>query len=561
MLRLLRVSNVAIIEHVEIEFGDGLNIISGETGAGKSIFIGSLKLLLGHRFNRSMLRAGATKLSVEGLFDTPEGLPTELCDQFDIEDEILIRRHVDANGKNRVYINSSMATVADLKTLGVFLADIHGQHEHQKLLNASHHLGFIDDMLDPTILGNFRKAYHSYKEEQNTLTELINNIESIREREDIHRFYITEINELNLDPATDNNIEDHIKSLTHSEKIQTSCGNALNIIDYHETNINTLMQQATKELTQISSLAPNAHEARELLNQAAKDTSIAANLLQEILDQYNNENTSQDVDKLQSRNHKIKSLMQKHNVNSVDDLLNTAKHLATQMDNLEYDSAKIQKLEQSVAIALEKAQNKADILNQHRKKISKKICAEVTNILAELELPNATFYVDFKNKEELNKDGGINVQFFISLNKGFAPAPLAKVASGGEVSRVMLALKEVFMQSDNIGCMVFDEIDTGISGITAKKVGHKLRKISQNKQIIVITHLPVVAAQGSKHFFIEKGVQSVQPIISAEGITELSTTNIREVRGAERESVIAVMIAGDATQQAIQQARDLIPPT
>jgi DNA repair protein RecN (Recombination protein N) len=545
MLSLLRVENLSVIESVSVEFTEGLNVITGETGAGKSVFIGALKLLLGERFSRAMLRDEDKKLVVEGVFTGDFSyLGDEVKEQFGIEDEVIIRREIDSSGKNRVYVNGKLATVLQLREISEGFADIHGQHEHQRLLNPACHIEFIDASVKPETKLNFLEFYEAYKGKKKNLENIRADIAKTLREKDILEFQLNEIESMNINPAADAEIDGRLKMLSHTEKIRETASNALSFLKDGEVNAADLLGNASALTESIAGYGPELAKASETLTEVIYRLNEVNAALEKALDMQ--EVDPSELDSLMDRKFRLANLMKKYG-SSLEDVVAFGASLRERLDNLFMDEDAFSKMDKEVEALLKAASGKASELNLERKKAAQHLSSLVEKTLAELELKNSVFVTEFAEQAELDELGGVKAEFYISTNPGFLPGPLAKVASGGEISRVMLSLKDVFAEADSIDTLVFDEIDTGISGKTARQVAKKLAGIASNKQVIVITHLPVVAAEGERHFHISKGTDH-----------ERARTEVKLLEQSEREEVLAMMIAGEKTASSIEQAKELL---
>jgi DNA repair protein RecN (Recombination protein N) len=545
MLSLLRVENLSVIESVSVEFTEGLNVITGETGAGKSVFIGALKLLLGERFSRAMLRDEDKKLVVEGVFTGDFSyLGDEVKEQFGIEDEVIIRREIDSSGKNRVYVNGKLATVLQLREISEGFADIHGQHEHQRLLNPACHIEFIDASVKPETKLNFLEFYEAYKGKKKNLENIRADIAKTLREKDILEFQLNEIESMNINPAADAEIDGRLKMLSHTEKIRETASNALSFLKDGEVNAADLLGNASALTESIAGYGPELAKASETLTEVIYRLNEVNAALEKALDMQ--EVDPSELDSLMDRKFRLANLMKKYG-SSLEDVVAFGASLRERLDNLFMDEDAFSKMDKEVEALLKAASGKASELNLERKKAAQHLSSLVEKTLAELELKNSVFVTEFAEQAELDELGGVKAEFYISTNPGVLPGPLAKVASGGEISRVMLSLKDVFAEADSIDTLVFDEIDTGISGKTARQVAKKLAGIASNKQVIVITHLPVVAAEGERHFHISKGTDH-----------ERARTEVKLLEQSEREEVLAMMIAGEKTASSIEQAKELL---
>ena len=546
MLTYLAVKNIAVIEKLSLEFEKGLNVITGETGAGKSVLVGALKYLTGDRLGRVSPRNASEKFSAEGIFTDKLNIEEELKEQYEIDDELILFRETDENGKNKAFINGRAAPVNKLKDVSESLIDIHGQHENQFLFNPARHLTFIDYFVEESLKNDFISAYKIYREKLDKLEDIKKNKENIIKMQEMYKMQYNELSSYNIDLEKDGEIEERIKFLSNIEKVKEAVSSSMDALSDGEISATELIEKSIRALNGISNMSSDALKAEEFLNAALTNITEAQSYITGLISEEDDENTSDDLNHLIDRKYKLQDICKRYG-GSLESVVEYMKKLESDLAGMDNQDDMLSSLEKEVEELYKKAKEKADVLNAARKKSADELCKKTENILAELELKSAKFEVKFKDNESLDYQAGISAEFYISTNAGFQTAPLATVASGGEVSRVMLALKEVFADFDNVGTMLFDEIDTGISGKAAQSVAKKLKELSKKKQIIVITHLPVVAAMGDSHFHISKS--------DKDGV---SATNILKLDKSSKINIIAVMISGEATPTALQQAEDMI---
>lgn len=546
MLTYLAVKNIAVIEKLSLEFEKGLNVITGETGAGKSVLVGALKYLTGDRLGRVSPRNASEKFSAEGIFTDKLNIEEELKEQYEIDDELILFRETDENGKNKAFINGRAAPVNKLKDVSESLIDIHGQHENQFLFNPARHLTFIDYFVEESLKNDFISAYKIYREKLDKLEDIKKNKENIIKMQEMYKMQYNELSSYNIDLEKDGEIEERIKFLSNIEKVKEAVSLSMDALSDGEISATELIEKSIRALNGISNMSSDALKAEEFLNAALTNITEAQSYITGLISEEDDENTSDDLNHLIDRKYKLQDICKRYG-GSLESAVEYMKKLESDLAGMDNQDDMLSSLEKEVEELYKKAKEKADVLNAARKKSADELCKKTENILAELELKSAKFEVKFKDNESLDYQAGISAEFYISTNAGFQTAPLATVASGGEVSRVMLALKEVFADFDNVGTMLFDEIDTGISGKAAQSVAKKLKELSKKKQIIVITHLPVVAAMGDSHFHISKS--------DKDGV---SATNILKLDKSSKINIIAVMISGEATPTALQQAEDMI---
>ena len=538
MLTYLAVKNIAVIEKVSLEFEKGLNVITGETGAGKSVLVGALKYLTGDRLGKVSPRNPSEKFSAEGIFADELKIESDLKEQYEIDDELILFRETDENAKNKAFINGRAAPVNKLKDVSEYLIDIHGQHENQFLFNPARHLSFIDFFVGDSLKTEFTNKYKLYREKSDNLENIKKNKENIIKMQEMYKMQYNELSSYNIDLEKDSQLEERIKFLSNIEKVKEAVTSSMEALSDGEISATELIEKSIRALSSISNMSNDASKAEEFLNAALANITEAQSYITGLINEEDEENSSDDLNQLIDRKYKLQDICKRYG-GSLESAIEYMKKLENDLAGMDNQDDMLASLEKEVEELHKEAKKSADVLNDARKKVSVEICNKTVKILEELELKSAKFEVKFKDNESLDYQAGISAEFYISTNAGFQTAPLATVASGGEVSRVMLALKEVFADYDNVGTMLFDEIDTGISGKAAQSVA--------KKQIIVITHLPVVAAMGDSHFHISKS--------DKDGI---SSTNILKLDKASKINIIATMISGEATPTALQQAEDMI---
>ena len=546
MLTYLAVKNIAVIEKVSLEFEKGLNVITGETGAGKSVLVGALKYLTGDRLGKVSPRNPSEKFSAEGIFADELKIEPELKEQYEIDDELILFRETDENAKNKAFINGRAAPVNKLKDVSEYLIDIHGQHENQFLFNPARHLTFIDYFVEDSLKNEFTNKYKLYREKLDNLENIKKNKENIIKMQEMYKMQYNELVSYNIDLEKDSQLEERIKFLSNIEKVKETVTSSMEALSDGEISATELIEKSIRALSSISNMSNDASKAEEFLNAALANITEAQSYITGLISEEDEENSSDDLNHLIDRKYKLQDICKRYG-GSLESAIEYMKKLENDLAGMDNQDDMLESLEKEVEELYKEAKKSADVLNEARKKVSVEICNKTVNILEELELKSAKFEVKFKDNESLDYQAGISAEFYISTNAGFQTAPLATVASGGEVSRVMLALKEVFADFDNVGTMLFDEIDTGISGKAAQSVAKKLKELSKKKQIIVITHLPVVAAMGDSHFHISKS--------DKDGI---SSTNILKLDKSSKINIIATMISGEVTPTAIKQAEEMV---
>ncbi len=544
MITYLSVSNLSVIKKTFVEFDEGLNVITGETGAGKSVLIGAVSLLIGERFNKSMIRDEEKPVTVEAVINGDfSNISNELKEEFDIDGEIILKRTVDKKGKNKIFVNGSIATVKNLKDLSHFWIDIHGQHEHQKLLDSKNHIYYLDSWIRDKNLTKYEELFEKFKIKSEELKKVEKEINETLKEKELYEFQINEIEELNLSDE-DKKLDEKIKFLTNMEKIVSNLSSAVNLLKNDENSVSSVLSSIVKQLNQVEKYSEIIENVNSRLTSVYYEVSDCSDALENFLE--NNESDSEELNNLISRKFKIDNLIKKYG-KTIGDVIQYKNNLKEKLDNLFFEEENHKKLQIELNALKNKLFELAEKVNEKRKKSAYILCKEIMNSLSDVDLNDAVFEVRFNKLPELNENCGMEVEFFISANKGFEPTPLSLTASGGEISRVMLALKEIFNKSDNERTLVFDEIDTGISGKTASKVSLKLKKLAKDNQLIVITHLPVVAAKADKHFHIVKNT-----------VDESTVTKVHTLKKEESVKIIAKMISGEITESSISNAMELM---
>ncbi len=540
MLLSLNIKNYAIINSVSITFGDGLNVLTGETGAGKSILIGALSLALGYRANTDNIRTGASKASVQALFyiEKPSASLYTLLEEAGIEPEdgnILIHREVYQNGKNVCKINNTLVNVTTLKQIGLILVDIHGQHEHQKLLNSHTHLSMLDAYGSKELNSSLIETKEAFINMRNALKEYKELNQRAQTQNDDTDFYSSAVKELesaHLRVGEDAEISEKLNIFQNSGKIYELTNGAYSSLYSSENNILNMLRQAVTELEKASVLDPKVKNIHNNINEAS---IVIEDSVSELRDYKENiEFEPEEIDRLNERLSLIERLKRKYNEN-ISEILKLQELYREKLNDIsnidsELFEAKVS-FDSSKKIYLESAKN----LSDKRKKVAEELSQKLCENLQDLAMGTTKFEVKFKTSKErhLTALGLDDVEFMISTNEGQELKPLAKIASGGEISRIMLALKSILADADETESLIFDEIDTGISGRTAQKVAQKMYSLSLKHQILCISHLPQIACIADTHFLIGKH--------SENGMT---FTMIKNIEGKDRESELARMLGG-----------------
>lgn len=536
MLSTLHIKNIGIIEDLSIDFNNGFNILTGETGAGKTLIIGSLAVLTGGRFSKEMIRKGAEHSLIEANIFYPQ---SELAE----DGNIIVSREIYLNGRNTCKINGKLVTVAELRNLMSKVIDIHGQHDNQNLLDCSKHIKYLDGYIGNE-LRNIKKEYKEYFDKFNEIKlKLKNNYEDETEKErklDLLRYQLNEIEAANLKIGEDIELEEKYRIMMNSEKLKENLNTVNsnineNAIEYISNSIRCLEKieeygEVYRE--KLSELKSIYYELQE----TARDLSVLKE--QTDFDEY-------EMNELERRLDIIISLKRKYG-NNIEDIIeykNKLEKEINQITNVDEINKELRKELNEIECKMKSLCSK---MNEIRNKYSIILNNKINKELKDLEMPNAKFNVKIEKMETYNQNGYDNVEFIICTNMGEEFKELAKIASGGEMSRIMLAIKNILADIDEVPILIFDEIDTGISGKAAKAVGDKLKAISKTHQTLCITHLATIAAKGNSNYYIYKEVQN--------GKTK---TNIKKLNEQETIYEIARIANGEVTEVAIENAKEL----
>lgn len=551
MLSSLSIKNYAIIESVEIQFDEQLNIITGETGAGKSILLGAMHLILGKRADTSVLRNNNEKCLVEACFKLQS---EKLKDFFVVNDiefdkETIIRREISANGKSRAFINDSPVTLDVLKSLTEQLVDIHAQEETQNLLGKYFFCEILDELAKQSaIVKEYQIAFQQYKHKQTRLRHLQEEQIRMQKEFDFISFQLNELVEANIDVDTFEGIENELGLLQNAELIKRNLSDAYNLIDGNDFAALTQLLQANKQIGQLTSYHDVLLEMHDKLSVIIDDIKSMTRQINNIAEatEYNEERVQELLDKQNT----VNKLLQKHHVASVNDLLIIQSNLQEQTIAYSNSSDEIIRLENEIKLEHQALLSTAQRVSKNRNEKIKTAESKVSSLLVDLGMPFGHIILEQKNAdaEKLNAFGIDEIRLLFSANKGASPQALDEVGSGGEKSRLMLAIKSLVAETITLPTLIFDEIDTGISGEVAQKVGNILRALGTKHQVIAITHLPQVAARANRHFFVYKNHEK-----------EKTFTEIKTLQGNERLHEIAVMLSGNnPPKEALENAKRML---
>jgi DNA repair protein RecN (Recombination protein N) len=553
MLIELRIHDFAVLDDVSLELRPGLNVLSGETGAGKSIIVGALSLLLGERASSSVVRRGASRAVVEGAFDIPErGSVLARLEQLGIEPDdglLILKREVAAEGRNRAWINGSPATATMVGELGSDLVDLHGQHEHQTLLRPAEQRRILDaygGALD--LAREVAERHRRLQELSRALDERESRRRELESRSDFLRFQLSEIQGARILEDEDARLEEEARRLEHSEELAgeaESLHEALYGSDEAVSNRLADFQRTLERLAKVDpGLAPDAASLDEVYHTVVD--------LGRRLGDYANavEHDPHRLEEIRGRLDLLFRLKRKYGPHLVD-VTTTGERLADELAELEGAEVDLADLRRAQTTARDALTDDAASLSRARREAARRLSAQVEPLLPELGMPGAVFRVALTELAEPGAGGSESVEFRASLNAGFEPAPLARIASGGELSRVMLALKATLASVDRVPTLVFDEIDAGVGGVVAGRVAEKLREVAERHQVFVVTHLPQLASRAHAHFRVEKDTVARQAV-----------TAVEELVGDARVEEIARMLGGDPeSARSLDHARELLGTT
>lgn len=550
MLRELLIENLAIIEKLNLEFGDGLITLTGETGAGKSIILSGINLLLGEKASVDMLRSGENMLVAQGVFEINEEQKTEL-EKLDIDtedNEVIIRRTLDTKGKEKSFVNGARVPRSKLKEVMKTLVDIVGQHSHQMLLNRENHIKLLDKFIEEEAK-NVRIKLEESLEKFNNVDVKIKEIEKEKketaDKKEFYEFQLDEIEKANLKKDEDIELESEYKKLFNAGKIKEKLSMSEFYLKNDEVNALSVIYSCKKNIESIIDCGKEFEDIYEQLERIYYDLEDCASTIEQI--ESDIEIDENRLDAVVERLNIIEKLKNKYG-SSIDEVLEYAKTISQKLRTLEDNNFEVENLLKEKEKFREDYWKYAKELRDIRKRFIKKIEENLGKELDFLNMKDAKLDIKLEEKDIMTKNGSDAIEFFIATNIGQPPKPLQKIASGGEVSRIMLALKVIFSHVDNIPILIFDEIDTGVGGETVRKIADKLKEIGRNAQVICITHSPAIASKANEQYYIKK--------TSKDGET---FTSVKKLSYEERISEIARMLAGENVSEAvIEHAKELL---
>ncbi len=506
MLRELHIENIAVIEKADIEFNSGLNVLTGETGAGKSIIIDSIGAVLGERVSRELVRRGAEKGRVTAVFELGALEESWLADNdIEPEDELILQRRINADGKSSCRVCGEPVSASQLRELASLLVDIHGQNDGRQLMDERRHIGYLDSFGDlEEKINDFRAEYSKFislKKEMNRLS--MDEIEKERLSDSL-KYQIAELEKAELKEGEKDSLVARRDLLRNSEKLTEALDTAYEILNGGDDNALSMAQNAAYFASRAADVAPELQDAADKINTAVFSLTDAAELLRDFRGGL--DFSPQEYDSLEGRISLINRLERKYNRDQ-DSLISYLEECRAKLDDIEYADERLVKLKKELSAQIKQCQKAGAVLSSKRKEAGAVLEQRIERELKELNMPAVRFKVNFEtvqNENGFDSNGIDSVSFLMAANTGENPGKISKIASGGELSRIMLAMKNVFAEKDPVSTMIFDEIDTGISGIAAQRVGEKLYTVSGGKQVLCVTHLPQIAAMADSHYLINK---------------------------------------------------------
>ena len=550
MLKHLYIKNFTLIDELDIELYQGFSVITGETGAGKSIILGALGLLLGQRADSKAIKQGAEKCVIEAHFDLSRYGMTDFFEENEIEydaADCIVRRELTASGKSRAFINDTPVQLSLLKELGEQLVDIHSQHQNLLLNKQDFQLNVVDIIAgDEKEQQLYQQAYTQYQATEKELSALKESIEQNRQNADFLQFQFEELTQANLAEGEQEELEQKSETMSHSEEIKSALYEADNALSADQTGVVESLRTALSAMRQIEKVLPDASELVERLDSSYIELKDIA---QEISSQMEHVDFDPaELDAINNRLDKLYDLEKKYHVETVEELIAKRDELKIQLGCIENSDETLAELQQKLATQLAQAQKAAEALTKLRTKAAKQIEKEMQGRLMPLGMPNVKFSIEM-TQEPLNVSGQDKVAFLFSANTSTPLQPISQVASGGEIARVMLSLKAMISGAVKLPTIIFDEIDTGVSGKTAEKMAEIMQEMGHHeRQVISITHLPQIAALGSAHYKVEK-----------EETAKGTISRMRKLSDDERVLEIAQMLSGsNVSEAAISNAKQLL---
>lgn len=550
MLRSLFIQNYALIDKLDIDFENGFSVITGETGAGKSIILGAIGLLLGQRADVKAIRNGATKCVIEAHFDIASYQLQTLFDEneWEYEDECIIRRELSATGKSRAFVNDSPASLAQIKELGELLVDVHSQHQNLLLSNEGFQIKALDVIVhNEQLLTEYRSLYNEWKKAKQQLALLVEEADKNRADEDYYRYQVEQLENAHLVDGEQEELEEESDILNHAEEIKAQLYKVEQIAMSDDMCLLQGLKECVNAMQALNNVYPDSSELSDRLESCyieLKDIAEEVASKNERIE-FNPSRLEEVTDRLNL----IYSLQQKYHANSISELLSLQEEFATKLSAISSSDETIQQLQKQVDKLFAEVIAKADCLSKQRKSASEVIEKQMCEQLTLLGMPNVQFRVDFAKRKEPNLLGMDSVNFLFSANKNAPLQNISSVASGGEIARVMLTIKALIAKEVKLPTIIFDEIDTGVSGEIADRMATIMMEMGEaNRQVISITHLPQIASKGKVHYKVFKQDSETE-----------TNSNIRRLTDEERINEVAQMLSGATlTEAALHNAKALL---
>ena len=547
MLSLLHIENIAVIECADISFDRGFNVLTGETGAGKSIVIDAISAILGERAYRDMIRTGTERASVRAVFTNVPEFPWFAENGVEYDPETVISREIHLDGKNICRVNGTLVNVTSLHKLGIQLINIHGQHDSAALFDEENHLAFLDAFADN---GKLRASYGERYEAVAKLRREISSLtmdegEKLRRMENL-KYQIAEIEKAELEPGEDDRLEERRKVLQNAEKLSNGMETAVECLYGGEDSdgASGLLAQAEYALARLSRFSDSFAALHDRVSDLMYQVQDAAEEVRDARDSLSY--SAEELEQIESRLDVIHKLRRKYGT-TCEDILEYLDKAKKELDEIEFADDKLERLKRNLKKAEKEAWDAALALRENRQQAAENMSQRILSELAQLDMPRVQFACRF-TETELTANGADAVAFYMSANAGEALKPLSRVASGGELARIMLAMKNVLAEKDQVATLIFDEVDTGVSGRAAQKVAEKLRSVAVHKQVLCVTHLPQLAALANTHLLIAKSER--------DGRTYTSVTPL-DLEGRKRE--LARIIGGaNITETTLKSAEEML---
>lgn len=550
MLNQLSIRNVAVIDKLDINLHDGVSVLTGETGAGKSIIIDSINMILGDRANKELVRYGTDKAVVQAVFDAPKSVINILEENdIDVEDEtVIITRQVTKEGKSAARINGMVVTLNILREISDRLINIHGQHDNQALLTPIRHITFLDAYADnEEYINRYKDILSKKREIEKKISSLEMDEQEKMQRIDLLEYQVTEIKKASLEKGEEDDLREQRDIYTNAEQITKSVNEAyMNLYEGDEIqSAYDGISIAVNEISQISDLNPQLKSIYDTLNEIMYSLEDTAHEIKEFGETV--EFDEQTLNEIEERLDLISRLKRKYG-NSIEEILEYLKKAESELNDIKLSDERTNELKEELKNITKELKEKGNVLTQRRENAAKVLEENIEKSLHELNMEKSKFKVNIENDGTFYDNGMDKVEFLISTNPGEPLKPLVKIASGGELSRVMLAIKSILADSDGVDTMIFDEIDTGVSGKAAMSIAKKLAVIAKNKQVICITHLPQLTAMADNHYLIQKNTDG-----------ELASTTLKELDEEGRELELARIIdGGEVTELALSHAKQML---